>query len=42
MLNEELMLIALAHRSWWNFCMPEDEKKQNQFISRNAFSVYTI
>ena len=26
-LNEELMIIAWHPRTWWNFCMLEDEKK---------------
>ena len=27
-LNEELMLEALHPRTWWNFCMKENEKKE--------------
>ena len=28
MINEELMLVALHPNKWWNFCMPQDGKKE--------------
>ena len=31
-LNEELMLIVWHLKSWWNFCMSEDEKNGTEPI----------
>ena len=28
--SEELMQIAWHPSRWWNFCMPEDEKKEKE------------
>ena len=28
MISKELMPIACHPKRWWNFCMPEDEKKE--------------
>ena len=29
-ISEELLPVAWHPKRWWNFCMPEDEKKRNQ------------
>ena len=31
-LNEELMMIALHPRKWWNICISEDEEKEIESI----------
>ena len=45
-ISEKLMPIASHPKKWWNFCVSEDEKKQqNQFLLRSCKSVrrqYTI
>ena len=35
LISEELMPIAWFPKRWWNFCMPEDEKKERKLFKKN-------
>ena len=42
-LNEELKSIVWHPKTWWNFCVSEDEKKEIKvFLLSNAFNVYNM
>ena len=42
-ISEELMAIARHPNRWWDWCVPEDEKKKwNRFLLSNAFKVCNL